>query len=132
MQVLRHANSQRMSKAVVCNGMVYLAGIVAETPCASISEETQQVLATIDTLLQEAGSGRDLLVSALLWVDDMRHYDEMNKIWDHWLPPGQAPARACVEAKLARPHARVEIMVVAALHSNQSQILQPSRGSICL
>ena len=119
MRVARYATDERMSKAVVCNGMVHLAGIVAETRCASITEEVRQILETIDGLLRQAGSGRDLLVSAQLWVDDMRHYDEMNSVWDHWLPPGQAPARACVQARLARPHARVEIMVIAAVRSSQ-------------
>jgi enamine deaminase RidA (YjgF/YER057c/UK114 family) len=120
MQISRYAVGSRMSKAVVCNGLVHLAGIVAELPCDSIGEETRQILATIDMLLKDVGSGRDLLVSALLWVDDMRHYDEMNSIWDQWVLPGQTPARACVQAKLARPHAHVEIMVVAALRSSHS------------
>jgi len=93
MQIQRFNTGPRMSKAVLCNGMVFLAGIVAEAACASIAEETAQILGMIDAL---------------------RHYDEMNTVWDAWLPPGEAPARACVEAKLARPHARVEIMVIAA------------------
>jgi len=114
MQIQRFNTGPRMSKAVLCNGMVFLAGIVAEAACASIAEETAQILGTIDALLTQSGSGRDRLVSAQFWVSDMRHYDEMNTVWDAWLPPGEAPARACVEAKLARPHARVEIMVIAA------------------
>lgn len=114
MQIKRINTSARMSKAVVCAGTVHLAGIVAEAPCASITDETQQILDTIDDLLTQAGSGRDRLLSAQFWVSDMRYYDEMNRVWDAWLPAGEAPARACVEAKLARPHARVEIMVVAA------------------
>jgi enamine deaminase RidA (YjgF/YER057c/UK114 family) len=120
MEILRYRTSQRMSKAVVCNGMVHLAGIVAETPCSSIGEETGQILSTIDALLEETGSDRNHLVSALLWVDDMNHYDEVNKVWDGWLTSGRAPARACVQAKLARPHARVEIMIVAALRLSQT------------
>lgn len=114
MPIERFETSSRMSKAVVCGGVVYLAGVVAQTPCATISEETTQILTAIDGLLTQSGSGRDCLLSAQFWVSDMRYYDEMNRVWDAWLPPNQAPARACVEAKLARPHARVEIMVVAA------------------
>lgn len=114
MKIKRINTSTRMSKAVIYAGIVHLAGIVAEAPCASITDETQQILATIDDLLTQAGSGRDCLLSAQFWVSDMRYYDEMNRVWDAWLPAGEAPARACVEAKLARPHARVEIMVVAA------------------
>jgi enamine deaminase RidA (YjgF/YER057c/UK114 family) len=115
MTIDRFQTTARMSKAVRCNGVVYLAGIVVEAPVASVAEETAEILAAIDALLLQAGSDKGRLLFAQFWVTDMAHYVAMNQVWDAWLPPGAAPARACVTAGLARPHARVEIMVTAAV-----------------
>ena len=65
-------------------------------------------------LLKEAGSDKTKLLSATIWLADMRGFEEMNAVWDAWLPEGGAPARATVEAKLATPAFTVEIGIIAA------------------
>lgn len=120
MDIQRFHTTPRMSKATAANGTVWLAGIVVDKPAASIAEETRHILETIDGLLAEAGSDRAHIVSALFWVSDMRYYDEMNAVWDAWLPSGCAPSRACTQAILARPHCRVEIMVTAVVSGKVS------------
>lgn len=106
---------KRMSQMTVHNGTVYLAGQVPTDTRADMRGQTQQVLETIDTLLTRAGSGRDRLLSATIWITDMAEFDAMNAAWDAWVMPGRPPVRACVEARLAKPEWKVEIMVVAAL-----------------
>ena len=115
MTIERHEVAARMSKAVVHGNTVYLAGIVAEAPKGkSIAEQTTSVLAQIDGLLAKAGSDKSKLLSATIWITDMANFASMNAVWDAWVVPGNTPARATVEAKLAAPDYQVEIMVVAA------------------
>ena len=105
----------RMSQAVVHNGMVFLAGQVAQgRPGASVAEQTRDILARIDALLAAAGTDKTKLLTANIWLADIKTFDEMNGVWDKWVAPGAAPARATVEAKLAAPHYTVEIAVTAA------------------
>lgn len=106
---------KRMSQATVHNGTVYLAGQVPSDTSADMQGQTRQVLDTIERLLVEAGSAKDRLLSATIWITDMAEFDAMNAAWDAWVAPGRPPVRACVEARLARPEFKVEIMVVAAL-----------------
>lgn len=106
----------RMSQAVIHAGSVHLAGQVAlGAPGTSVADQTRDILARIDALLTEAGSGRDKLVSATIWLADIANFAEMNSVWDNWVAPGATPARACVEARLAAPQFSVEITVIAAL-----------------
>ncbi len=105
----------RMTQAVVHGNTVYLAGQVAAEAKPSVAEQTKQVLAQIDHLLKEAGTDKTKLLSATIWLTDIRSFDEMNSVWDAWVSPGNAPARATVEAKLAGPKFLVEIAVIAAL-----------------
>ncbi len=106
----------RMSQAVVHGNLVFLAGQVAQgAPGDSVTEQTMDILARIDELLAEAGTDKTKLLSATLWITDMATFNEMNAVWDAWVAPGNTPARACVEAKLAAPQFNVEIAVVAAL-----------------
>ena len=106
----------RMSQAVVHGNTVYLAGQVAQGAAGgSVAEQTRDILARIDALLAEAGSDKSKLLSATIWLSDMRGFAEMNEVWDAWVAPGAAPARATVEAKLATPQYTVEIGVIAAL-----------------
>jgi enamine deaminase RidA (YjgF/YER057c/UK114 family) len=106
----------RMSQAVVHGGMAYLAGqVAAGKPGGSVAEQTADILARIDALLAEAGTDKTKLVTANIWLADIAGFAEMNKVWDGWVAPGSAPARATVEAKLASPDYVVEIMVTAAL-----------------
>jgi enamine deaminase RidA (YjgF/YER057c/UK114 family) len=94
--------------------LVYLAGQVAEERKADITLQTRSVLAQIDRLLGEAGTDKTKILSATIYLADMSDYQAMNAVWDQWVPPGETPARATVEAKLAHPDYRVEMQVVAA------------------
>ena len=104
----------RMSQVVIHGDTVYLAGQVADDPSADVAGQTRQILAKIDSLLAEAGADKSMLLSANVWLSDISTFAEMNKAWGEWVPKGQAPARATVEAKLAGPQWKVEIMVTAA------------------
>ncbi|ACM28828.1 RidA family protein [Agrobacterium rhizogenes] len=114
--IQRIGTAQRMSQAVAYGNMVFLAGQVAlRAPGASVSEQTRDILAKADELLAEAGTDKTKLLSASIWLSDIATFGEMNEIWDAWVAPGGAPARACVESKLAAPQFTVEISVIAAI-----------------
>lgn len=104
----------RMSRAVIHGDTVYLAGHVAGDPGAGVAGQTREILAKIDEVLAQAGSDKTLVLFANIWLADIATFDEMNGVWDAWVAPGQPPARATVEAKLAGPDYKVEIAVVAA------------------
>ena len=115
MKIERHETGPRMSKAVIHGDTVYLAGIVADSPKdKSMAEQTRSILSQIDGFLATAGTNKTKLLSVNIWITDMAQFGEMNTVWDAWVSPGNTPARATVEAKLASPHYKVEIMVVAA------------------
>ena len=110
----KHVN-RRMSQVVSHGGMVYLAGQVAQrAPGASVADQTRDILTRIDELLAEAGTDKTKLLTANVWLADIGTFNEMNSEWDKWVPEGEPPVRACVEAKLADPAYTVEIMVTAA------------------
>src|SRR5262249_4943031 len=96
------------------NGVVYLAGQVAADPKPSVTEQTQQVLAQIDKLLATSKSDKSKLLSATIYLTDIAKFGEMNAVWEKWVSPGNTPARATVEAKLAAPQYLVEICITAA------------------
>jgi len=105
----------RLSKVVVHGDTVYLAGLTADKAAGqSVATQTQEILAAIDALLAKAGTDKSKLVQATIWLQDIRTVDEMNKVWDAWVPSGCAPARACIEARLQSPAKMVEIRVTAA------------------
>ncbi len=114
MTIQRFDTEPRMSQCVVHGDTVYLAGQVADDTSLDVAGQTREILDRIDRLLARAGSDRSRLLSAQIWLADMASYNEMNAVWNAWLPEGAAPARACVEAALAAPWYRVEIMVIAA------------------
>ena len=115
MSIQRHEVGARMSKAVVHGNTVYLAGIVANEPKGkSVTEQTKDILSQIDGLLAKAGTDKTKLLTTNIWITDMANFAEMNSVWDTWVVPGNTPARATVEAKLATPDYKVEIMVIAA------------------
>ncbi len=114
MTIERLQTNQRMSQAVKHGGVVYLAGQVADDEKADVGTQTQQVLDKIDALLKLAGSDRTRILSATIWLSDMRYFAEMNARWDAWIPQGAAPARATVGTPLATPDFKVEIGVIAA------------------
>jgi enamine deaminase RidA (YjgF/YER057c/UK114 family) len=115
MTIQRFEPGPRMSQAVVHGDTVYLAGIVADDFDSDAKTQTTQILDKIDRLLASAASDKRKILSATVWLADIRDYEAMNSIWDAWVPAGEAPARACVEARLAQPKIRVEIRVTAAL-----------------
>lgn len=108
-------SNNRMSQIVVHNQTVYLAGQVADDATATMQGQTEQVLANIDALLAKAGTSKDHLLSATIWVTDVAEFNQMNVAWDAWVTPGRPPVRACVQTALAEPEWKVEIMVIAAL-----------------
>jgi enamine deaminase RidA (YjgF/YER057c/UK114 family) len=115
MKIDRHETGPRMSKAVIHGDTVYLAGLVADSPNGKgVAQQTESILSQIDGFLAMAGTDKTKLLSANIWITDMAHFAEMNSVWDAWVSPGNTPARATVEAKLASPDYKVEIMVVAA------------------
>ncbi len=105
----------RMSEAVIHGGIVHLAGQVPETPGADIETQTREVLAAIGDLLAQAGSDKTKILRAQIYLADIADFAGMNRAWDAWVVAGQGPARATVEAKLANPAWKVEIVVTAAI-----------------
>ena len=115
MKVERKEVGARMSQIVVHGDTIYLAGVVAQASKGkSVTEQTREILATIDKYLAQAGSDKTKLLSATIYITDMANFAEMNAVWDGWVSSGNTPARATVEARLAAPDYKVEIMVVAA------------------
>jgi enamine deaminase RidA (YjgF/YER057c/UK114 family) len=114
MTIERKHVGQRLSQVVIHGDTVYLAGIVADHPVADAAAQTGQILDKIDQYLKEAGSDKTKMLSATIWLSDIRYYDEMNSVWDKWVPKDAAPARACIEGRLAAPKYLVEIRIVAA------------------
>ncbi|MCG8429066.1 MAG: RidA family protein [Chromatiales bacterium] len=110
----RQLSNHRMSQIVGYNDTVYLAGQVAQDPTQDVAGQTQQILKQIEVLLDRAGSDKSLLLSANIWLTDIREFQAMNEVWDAWVDSDNPPVRACVESRLARPELRVEIQVVAA------------------
>ncbi len=108
----RIETGKRMSKIVKHQGTVYLCGQVGDGD--SVAEQTRDCLGRVEALLERAGSSRERILQAVIWLADMADFAEMNAVWDAWVPEGHAPARACGEARLARPELRVEIIVTAA------------------
>ena len=109
-------STSRMSQAVVHNGVVYLAGQVADHPVPpTVREQTVQVLEKIDRYLTAVGSSRARILQATIWLSDMSSYMEFNQVWDLWIDPKCPPARACTQARLAHPDWGVEVMLTAAL-----------------
>jgi enamine deaminase RidA (YjgF/YER057c/UK114 family) len=106
-------SSARMSMIVKHNGVVYLAGQVGN-PHDSPAKQTRQCIEKVEALLAKAGSSPDRILQAIIWLSDMAHFQEMNDVWDAWLPKGVAPARACGGVQLARAGVHVEITIVAA------------------
>jgi enamine deaminase RidA (YjgF/YER057c/UK114 family) len=106
---------KRLSEAVIHNGIVYLAGEVPDDTSKDITGQTEEVLAKIDKLLASAGSDKSKLLTTQIFLPDMKDFAGMNAAWEKWVVPGQTPARATIEAKLANPACKVEIMCVAAI-----------------
>ncbi|MCS0493483.1 RidA family protein [Ancylobacter sp. MQZ15Z-1] len=113
MSIKRIESGPRMSQAVVHGSTVYLAGQVAAGD--GVGAQTKAVLAQIDALLAAAGTDKSKLLSTTIYLADMATFAEMNAAWESWVSPGNTPARATVEAALATPDYKVEIVVTAAI-----------------
>jgi|SRR5688572_21926657 enamine deaminase RidA (YjgF/YER057c/UK114 family) len=114
MTIQRHDSSGILSLAVEHGDTVYLAGIVAKKLEQDIKGQTKEVLDEIDRLLAKCGTNKSKVLSATIWVTDIRNRAPMNEVWSAWTDPKNLPVRACIEAKLADPRGLVEIMVTAA------------------
>lgn len=114
--LVRHGVAARYSEAAVFQGVVYLAGMVPERGDTDITGQTQDVLAQVQTRLQEAGSDKSRILRAQIFLTDIREISAMNAVWDAWVTPGTAPPRATVQAALADPAWGIEIVVTAAQH----------------
>ena len=113
MTIQHYQPTARLSDATVANGFVFLAGQVPENEDADVTAQTANVLAQIDTLLQDLGSDKSKILEATIYITDLASYEGLNRAWDAWVPAGHAPARACVKADLANPDWLVEIKLTA-------------------
>ncbi len=115
MSIERKHTNERMSQVVIHGDTVYLAGQVAQDAAGELAgAQMKNILDRIDGLLADAGSDKSKILSATIWLSDMRDFDAINEAWDAWVPEGNAPARACVESKLAFTKFTVEVGVIAA------------------
>jgi enamine deaminase RidA (YjgF/YER057c/UK114 family) len=115
MTLQRYHVGKRLADMVVHNGTIYLAGQVANDLSADVTTQTRQVLATIDRLLGEVGSDKTKILSVTIYLPDMNDFGAMNAVWEAWVPAGQTPARATVQARLAASGYKIEIQVIAAV-----------------
>ena len=115
MTITRFQPGKRMSQAVRHNGVVYLAGQVARDYNGTIEQQTREVLDAIDTLLAEAGTDKSRVLTCQVILNNIADFAAMNTVYDAWIDPANPPARACIEARLAHPALKVEIIAVAAL-----------------
>jgi enamine deaminase RidA (YjgF/YER057c/UK114 family) len=115
MKIARIEPGRRLSQCVVHGDTVYTAGIVTDNPKLDIKGQTEDVLRKLDLLLKQAGTGKAKLLTATIYLPDMKNFQTMNSVWDQWVDPANLPARATVGAALAAPEYLVEIAVVAAL-----------------
>jgi enamine deaminase RidA (YjgF/YER057c/UK114 family) len=110
----RHDVGSRMSELAVHQGVAYLAGQVASDDSLDITGQTKDVLASIDKLLAKAGSNKSRILRAQIFLADLKDFPAMNQVWDAWVVPGHTPPRATVQAALAKPTWKIEIVVTAA------------------
>ena len=114
-EIIRHHVGARLSESAVYGGVVYLAGMVPESGETDIQGQTRDVLAQIDRHLQEAGSDKTRLLRVEIFLANIADIGAMNVVWDQWVSAGSAPPRATVEAKLANPAYKIEVVATAAV-----------------
>ena len=114
MTIVRHNPGQFYSAAVEYNGLVFVAGQIADDRTQDVRGQTEQVLKKLDAALAQAGTDKSKILNASVWLADIGDRDAMNALWSKWVDPKNLPARATVEAKLATPAYKVEIVVIAA------------------
>lgn len=114
-EIQRFHVGTRLSEMAVHHGTVYLAGQVPDDPTKDIAGQTAEVLASIDKLLAEAGTDKSRLLMVQIYLADLADFPGMNAVWDDWVIKGQTPPRATVQAQLARPEWRIEVVATAAI-----------------
>ena len=120
MSIVRKYSSERSSKINIHNETIYFSGQVANDVTKGIQEQTKDCLEKIDALLSEAGSDRDHILSTSIFLRTMDDFAAMNEVWNEWIGPHEKPARACVEAKMARKQILIEICMIAAVNTSRS------------
>jgi enamine deaminase RidA (YjgF/YER057c/UK114 family) len=115
MEIKRFEGTGRMSRVVVHNGTLYLCGQTCADADKDVQEQTEVVLEKIEALLNKYGSDKNHILSTTIYLRDIKDFAAMNEVWDAWVEDGHEPARACVEARMAREHILVELSVVAAI-----------------
>lgn len=115
MTITRMKQGKRMSAINIHGDTVYLAGQTADDRSLDTAGQTRDMLGKVERLLEEAGSNKSKMLSATIFLTDIRDFQAMNEVWDAWVDPDNTPGRATVEARLASPEVRVEVIVVAAL-----------------
>lgn len=114
MAITRTDQTPRMSRIVEHNGTIYLCGQTAKDASKDIKEQTVTTLEKVEELLEQAASDKKHILSVTIYLRDMKDFAAMNEVWDAWVEQGHQPARACVEARIARPELLVEMSVIAA------------------
>jgi enamine deaminase RidA (YjgF/YER057c/UK114 family) len=114
MEIKRHNQTERMSKIVEHGNTIYLCGQTCKDATQDIQEQTRTTLEKVEELLESVGSDKTKILSVTIYLSNIGYFDKMNEVWDAWVPKGHQPARACVEARLARPELLVELSVIAA------------------
>jgi enamine deaminase RidA (YjgF/YER057c/UK114 family) len=112
--IKRIGTNARWSDIVVHDGTVYVVE-VPSSASADLTTQTREVLRSLESLLEEAGSSKSQLLMATIYLDDIREIEAFNAVWDEWVPAGTAPVRACVQARLGKVGYKVEVQVIAAL-----------------
>ena len=115
MTITRIEPGKRFAAAVRHNDTLYIAGQVADTPTAPVEQQTREVLAKIDALLEKGGSSRSKLLVMNVYLSNIADFEAMNRAFDAWVDTTNLPTRATVEARLASPDLRVEMTAIAAV-----------------
>lgn len=113
--VTKLGGSPRFSAIATHNGLVHLAGQVSQLEDGDIATQSRDVFAKVDALLAEAGAARENLISVQIWLREMEDYAGVNAVWDEWVSDITPPTRVCVEARMAKPHYRIEVLALAAI-----------------
>lgn len=113
--IQRIGGSARFSAITIHNNTAYLAGQISQLKEGDITEQSNDVFAKVDALLEEVKTEVSRVLSVQIWLKTMDDYTGMNEVWDNWIDPNNAPVRVCVEAPMAQPHYLVEVLVVAAV-----------------
>ena len=114
MGIKRHNQTERMSRIVEHGNTIYLCGQTCKDATQDVQGQTKTTLEKVEELLESVGSDKTKSLSVTIYLSSIGHFAKMNEVWDAWVSKGNQPARACVEARLARPELLVELSVIAA------------------